>query len=52
MPKSFEQAFQEWKEDNRYSIGEDIGAEYYDDKECPTHSDSSLAKDNGKSHST
>ncbi len=43
MSKPFETALQEWKDDKRYSIGEDVGAEYYDYLECPTHSDRSLA---------
>ena len=52
MSKSFGEAFQEWKEDNKYVIGEDIGDEFYDYLECPTHSKSSLAQDNenGESH--
>ena len=53
MSKSFGEAFQEWRQDNKYDIGEDIGAEYYDYLECPTHSESSLAiKENGPAHPT
>ena len=43
MSKSFGEAFQEWREDNKYAIGDDIGDEFYDYLECPTHSESSLA---------
>jgi hypothetical protein len=46
MSKSFGEAFQEWREDNKYVIGDDIGDEFYDYLECPTHSDRSLAHDN------
>ena len=52
MSKSFGEAFQEWREDNKYVIGEDIGDEFYDYLECPTHSESSLAQDNGTTIST
>ena len=52
MSKSFGQALQEWKEDNKYAIGEDIGDEFFDCFECPTHSESSLAQENGATHTT
>jgi hypothetical protein len=53
MSKSFGEAFQEWRQDNKYSIGDDIGDEFYDYLECPTHSDSSLAStENGPEIST
>ena len=41
--KSFDKAFQEWKKDNKYDIGDDIGDEFYDFMECPTHSERSSA---------
>lgn len=43
MPKSFQEAFDEWKLDNRYQIGDDIGWEYSDSKETadPTSAESS-----------
>lgn len=50
MPKkSFQEAFEEWKNDTRYDVGEDIGWEYSDDKEAgPTPAErSSTLKDNG-----
>ena len=49
MPKSFQEAFEEWKNDTRYAVGEDIGWEYSDDKEAgPTPVErSSTLKDNG-----
>lgn len=34
MPKPFVEALNEWKRDDRYQIGEDIGWEYSDDKEA------------------
>ena len=46
MSKPFETALQEWKQDKKYVIGDDIGDEFYDYLECPTHSESSLAQDN------
>ena len=48
MPKSFQEAFEEWKNDTRYAVGEDIGWEYSDDKEAsPTLAErSSTLKDN------
>ena len=53
MSKSFGEAFQEWREDNKYVIGDDIGDEFYDYLECPTHSDRSLAlNENGPEIST
>jgi hypothetical protein len=47
--KSFQEAFEEWKNDTRYAVGEDIGWEYSDDKEAgPTPvKRSSTLKDNG-----
>jgi hypothetical protein len=53
MSKPFETALQEWKNDDKYHIGEDIGDEFYDYLECPTHSDSSLAhyNENGEQNS-
>lgn len=49
MPKSFQEAFEEWKNDTRYAVGEDIGWEYSDDKEAgPTPAERSLTpEDNG-----
>jgi len=48
MSKPFEEALQEWKIDNKYAIGEDIGDEYYDYLEAgPTPVDRSLTFDNG-----
>jgi hypothetical protein len=49
MPKPFIEALNEWKRDDRYQIGEDIGWEYSDDKEAgPTPAEcSSTLKDNG-----
>lgn len=42
MPKPFIEALNEWKRDDRYQIGEDIGWEYSDDKEAsPTLAKSS-----------
>jgi hypothetical protein len=54
MPKSFQKAFEEWKRDDRYQIGKDIGWEYSDIKEVsPTLTkSSSTPKDNGNSDST
>lgn len=54
MPKSFDQAFQEWKQDHSYEISEDIGAEYYDAFECPgpTPGDRSLTIENGQPNPT
>lgn len=48
MPKPFQEAFEEWKNDTRYAVGEDIGWEYSDDKEAgPTLAErSSTLKDN------
>jgi len=53
MPKSFDQSFQEWVQDNRYGIGDDVGWEYADSKEAgPTPADRSLTPDNGTTHPT
>jgi hypothetical protein len=48
VPKSFQEAFEEWKLDKRYQVGEDIGWEYSDNKEAsPTLAKrSSTLKDN------
>ena len=50
MSKSFDEAFEAWKQDHSYEISEDIGTEYYDVFECPgpTPDDSSLTLENGK----
>ena len=50
MSKPFETTLQEWKDDKKYVIGDDIGDEFYDSLECPTHSESSSAQDNGESY--
>lgn len=51
MPKSFAEAFEAWKQDNRYEIGDDIGWEYSDNLEAgPTPSVSSSTEEDGKSH--
>lgn len=43
MPKSFIEAFEEWKSDQRYQIGEDCGAEQINSSPLdPTSSESSL----------
>lgn len=43
MPKSFIEAFEEWKSDTRYKIGEDCGAEQINNSSLdPTSSQSSL----------
>ena len=54
MPKSFQEAFEEWKNDKRYAVGEDIGWEYSDDKEAgPTPAKcSSTLKDNVRTTDT
>ena len=52
MSKSFKDALEEWKKDNKYFIGDDVGEEFYDYLECPTHSESSLAQENGATHTT
>jgi len=54
VPKSFQEAFEEWKNDNRYAVGEDIGWEYSDDKEAgPTPVErSSTLKDNVRTTDT
>jgi len=38
MPKSFADAFEEWKADDRYKIGDDIGWEFADSREVPCES--------------
>jgi hypothetical protein len=46
MAKSFNEAFEAWKSDNRYAIGDDIGWEYADNKEAgPTPADSSSTQE-------
>jgi hypothetical protein len=53
MPKSFQEAFNEWKADDRYKIGDDIGWEFADVKEAdptPAGSSSTTQKD-GPAHS-
>ena len=48
MSKSFKDALEEWKKDNKYVIGDDIGDEYYDYLEAgPTPVNRSLTQDNG-----
>lgn len=49
MPKPFQEALEEWKKDDRYKIGEDIGWEYSDVIEpLPTSGvSSSTLKDDG-----
>ncbi len=52
MSKSFAQVLQEWKEDNKYAIGEDIGWEFADYYEAgPTPADCSLTE-NGTENPT
>ena len=50
MAKSFMTAFEAWKTDKAYTIGPDIGTEFYDNLEAPTVSVRSSA--NGKPNST
>ena len=49
MPRPFQEILEEWKKDDRYSIGEDIGWEYSDVTEpLPTGgASSSTLKDDG-----
>lgn len=43
MSKSFDEAFEAWKKDKSYQIGDDIGWEFADTHEVrPTRTDSSL----------
>ena len=53
MPKPFQEALEEWKKDDRYKIGEDIGWEYSDVIEpLPTSgASSSTPKDDGPKNS-
>lgn len=53
MPKTFQEAFEEWRNDTRYQIGEDIGYEKPDDDDArPTREISSLTPEhNGNSDS-
>ena len=53
MPKSFLEAFNEWKKES-YKIGEDIGWEFADSRETggPTPLTRSSTSDNGTTHST
>ena len=52
MPKSFQESFDEWKQDNRYQIGDDVGWEYADSLEAsPSLADSSSTlKTHGQSN--
>lgn len=54
VPKPFQEALEEWKKDNRYKIGEDIGWEYSDVIEpLPTGgASSSTLKDDGSAYTT
>ena len=54
MPKPFEIAFQEWVADDRYTIGKDVGEEFFDSYESgPTPEDCSLTvEDNGTKTTT
>lgn len=54
MPKPFEIAFQEWVADDRYTIGKDVGDEFFDTYESgPTPEDCSLTTEkNGEQDST
>ena len=47
MAKSFNEALEEWKNDNRYAIEEDIGWEFFDSLESGPMPDSSSLTDNG-----
>ncbi len=53
MAKDFQQAFDDWVKDDRYSVGEDIGWEFFDNLEAgPTPVDCSLTLENdGTTHS-
>ena len=55
MPKPFQEAFEEWKHDKSYQIGDDIGWEYADSKEVadPTSalSSSTTTNDHGSADS-
>jgi len=53
VPKTFQEAFEEWRDDTRYQIGEDIGHETpCDDDTRPTRETSSLTPEhNGNSDS-
>ena len=53
VPKPFQEALEEWKKDDRYKIGEDIGWEYSDVIEpLPTSGvSSSTLKDDGPKNS-
>ena len=54
VPKPFQEALEEWKRDDRYKIGEDIGWEYSDVIEpLPTSgASSSTLKDDGSKAAT
>lgn len=53
MPKSFEQAFREWVADDRYTIGKDVGDEFFDSYESgPTPEDCSLTLNENGSKTT
>lgn len=53
MPKSFLEAFEEWKNDLRYGIGEDCGTEEIDNltPDSTSGERSSTSKDHGDSDS-
>jgi len=53
MSKSFYDAFDEWRKDDRYAIGEDIGWEYSDSLESGPTPDtrSSTPEENGLENS-
>ena len=53
MPKTFDEAFKEWVADDSYSIGEDVGEEFFDDLESgPTPDNCSSTKENGSEITT
>ena len=54
MPKPFAEAFKEWVADDRYTIGKDVGEEFFDKYESgPTPEDCSLTvEDNGTKTTT
>ena len=53
MPKTFDEAFKEWVADDSYSIGEDVGEEFFDDLESgPTPDKRSSTKENGSETTT
>ena len=51
MSKSFTEAFEAWKRDNRYQIGDDIGWEFADNLETgPTPEVRSSTQEDGTTH--